>query len=263
MPKSLRPDPGRRPWHALLAAQPAPSCQAGAERGGRALAHPGHGGPAAPPDSARTAVGPDQRSSARRDCPPAAGDSRGSRFWPNRRSAIRRAAIGLAAHILHSIDPRCGDGRVPVGPRDREAARAICNWCEAAFRAARQGNMMVLGIASALAGDRLRLYRISAQACRRARLDPVPVRKFHEKPDARTARRYVACRPLLLERGHVLLARRCAAGRAAAAPAEDRDAFWPRSPHSPTGDSPRSCGDTFPHCENISIDYAVIERRRK
>ena len=47
------------------------------------------------------------------------------------------------------------------------------------------------GDPSALAGDRLRLHRIPAKMCAWARSDPVPVRKFHEKPNADMARRYV------------------------------------------------------------------------
>src|ERR1035438_9097901 len=61
-PPLLWTDPGWRARHALLAAEPQALRQASAERGGRAIADPGHGGPPRAGDSAGEPLGPHQRS---------------------------------------------------------------------------------------------------------------------------------------------------------------------------------------------------------
>ena len=141
----LRPDSGRRPRHALLAAEPQALRQAGAERGGRALADPGHGGPAGAGDPAGAALDPHQRPPARRH------RARSFRRFPQHQILAEPAqrntapAIGLAAHILHSLDPEAVMGVFPsdhvVGKPARY--RAVL---QAAFKGAAAGNLMVVGI---------------------------------------------------------------------------------------------------------------------
>src|SRR5262249_29577287 len=118
---SLWPDPGRRARHALLAIEPPESRQAGAARGGRIDTDPGHCGAAQSADSARAAVGADQFPLARRDRAATAWSSQAAD--PGRAGAAQYSAGDRPRGAHSAIDrQRVGDGRVPVGPRDHEAA---------------------------------------------------------------------------------------------------------------------------------------------
>ena len=166
-------------------------------------------------------------------------------------------AIGLAAQILHSIDRNAVMG---VFPSDHVIAkpRRYLQLARAAFRAAGQGKMVVLGIAPRWAETGYG-YIEFPRGTRPGSLDPVRVLKFREKPDARTAAKYVAAKRffwnagMFFWRAEVLL-----------------DALRRYLPKTATllASLPRfsdrrfaaALGNTFPLCENISIDYAVLER---
>src|SRR4029078_8789522 len=99
-------------------------------------------------------------------------------------------AIGLAAHILHSLDP---DAIMGVFPSDHVIAnrRRYLQLARAAFRAAAQGKIAVLGIAPRWAETGYG-YIEFPRGTRQGSLKPVPVLRFREKPDARTAAKYGA-----------------------------------------------------------------------
>src|SRR2546430_6881050 len=101
-------------------------------------------------------------------------------------------AIGLAAHILQSIDK---DSVMGVFPSDHVIAkpRRYLQLARAAFRAAGQGKMVVLGIEPRWAETGYG-YIEFPRATRSGSLDPVRVLKVREKPDARTAAKYVAAK---------------------------------------------------------------------
>jgi mannose-1-phosphate guanylyltransferase len=165
-------------------------------------------------------------------------------------------AIGLAAHILHSIDP---DAIMGVFPSDHVIAkpRRYLQLARAAFRAAAQGKIAVLGIAPRWAETGYGYIEFPA-GTRAGLLKPVPVSSFREKPDARTAARYVAAKRfywnagMFFWRADVLL-----------------DALRRHAPKIATvlASLPRFSDRTFnarlkaafPKCEDISIDYAVLE----
>jgi mannose-1-phosphate guanylyltransferase len=166
-------------------------------------------------------------------------------------------AIGLAAHILHSLDPEAVMG---VFPSDHVIAkpRRYLQLARAAFRAAQDGKIAVLGIAPRWAETGYG-YIEFPRGTRAGSLDPVRVARFREKPDARTALKYVAAKRfywnagMFFWRAGVLL-----------------DALRRHLPKTATllaslpGFSDRQFGarlnQTFPLCENTSIDYAVLER---
>jgi mannose-1-phosphate guanylyltransferase len=166
-------------------------------------------------------------------------------------------AIGLAAQILHSMDRNAVMG---VFPSDHAIAkpRRYLQLARAAFQTAGQGKMVVLGIAPRWAETGYG-YIEFPRGTRPGSLDPVRVLKFREKPDARTAAKYVAAKRFLWNAGmffwraEVLL-----------------DALRRYLPKTATllASLPRfsdrrfaaALGNTFPLCENISIDYAVLER---
>lgn len=166
-------------------------------------------------------------------------------------------AIGLAAHILRSVDP---DAVMGVFPSDHVIAKPhrYRQLARAAFRAARNGKMAVLGIAPRWAETGYG-YVEFPRGTLRGSLTPVKVVKFREKPDARTAARYVAAgrfywnAGMFFWRADVVLEalRRYLPKTAtviASLPAFSDRRFAHR------------LKEAFPLCENISIDYAVLER---
>ena len=167
------------------------------------------------------------------------------------------SAIGLAAHILHSLDP---DAVMGVFPSDHVIAkpRRYLQFARAAFRAAAGGKIAVLGIAPRWAETGYG-YIEFPKGTRTGSLHPVPVLRFREKPDARTAAKYVAAKRffwnagMFFWRADVLLdaLRRHLPKTAtllASLPRFSDRRFAPRM------------NEAFPLCEDISIDYAVLER---
>ena len=166
-------------------------------------------------------------------------------------------AIGLAAHILHSFDP---DAVMGVFPSDHVIAkpRRYLQFARAALRAAAGGKIVVLGITPRWAETGYG-YIEFPQGTRAGSLDASPVLRFREKPDARTAAKYVAAKRffwnagMFFWRADVLLGalRRHLPKTAtllASLPRFSDRRFAARM------------NQTFPLCENISIDYAVLER---
>jgi len=166
-------------------------------------------------------------------------------------------AIGLAAHILHSFDP---DAVMGVFPSDHVIAkpRRYLQFARTALRAAAGGKIVVLGITPRWAETGYG-YIEFPQGTRAGSLDASPVLRFREKPDVRTAAKYVAAKRffwnagMFFWRADVLLGalRRHLPKTAtllASLPRFSDRRFAARM------------NQTFPLCENISIDYAVLER---
>ena len=165
-------------------------------------------------------------------------------------------AIGLAAHILHSLDPHAVMGVFPSDHVIDRAARARQIF-RAALRAAGQGQMVVLGIRPRWAETGYGY--IEFPPGKQAPLAACAVKRFREKPDAATARRYVAAgrfywnAGMFFWRTETLLDQlrrhlpRTATLLASLPPFSDRR-------------FPARVAEIFPRCENISIDYAVLER---
>ena len=118
---------------------------------------------------------------------------------------------------------------------------------------------MVLRHSAALARDRLRLYRISGRRRARRPQRAVRVVSFREKPDAATAEQFLAAGNFYWNAGmffwktSVLL--------------DALRRFLPKTEHLLAGLPPftsrkfsASLAAAFPQCDNISIDYAVMER---
>jgi mannose-1-phosphate guanylyltransferase len=166
-------------------------------------------------------------------------------------------AIGLAAHILQSIDPDAVMGVFPSDHVIGDSARYL-ELARAAFREAERGGMTVLGIHPRWPETGYG-YIEFPQDVERGSLEPAPVRKFREKPDEETAERYVEAghfywnagmffwrAAVILEQLHKYLPR--TAQLIASLPPFRDPAFGAR------------VAETFPQAENISIDYAVLEQ---
>jgi mannose-1-phosphate guanylyltransferase len=166
-------------------------------------------------------------------------------------------AIGLAAHILESIDPNAVMGVFPSDHVIAKPARYL-RFVRAALRAATDGKIVVLGIQARWpeTGYGYVEFPKNVQA---GSLAPVAVRRFREKPDLKTARRYVKAGNFYWNAGmffwktSVLLgALREYLPRTATLLASLPE-FSNRRFHS-------KLKEAFPNCENISIDYAVLEK---
>src|SRR6185295_10109206 len=98
-------------------------------------------------------------------------------------------AIGLAAHIIRSIDPKSIMG---VFPSDHviENPRRYLQFARSAFRAAEKGDIAVLGIAPRRPDTGYGYIKLS-DGVKSGSLTPAPVLKFREKPNLATAKRFV------------------------------------------------------------------------
>ena len=165
-------------------------------------------------------------------------------------------AIGLAAHILQSVDPDAVFGVFPSDHVIGKAARYRA-LLRTALRAAAEGKIAILGISPRWAETGYGYIEFPPEAAGNSQ--PVPVRSFREKPDAATAESYLQAgnfywnAGMFFWRAGVVLDQlrrhlpKTAALLAALPPFSSRR----------FGESLR---EVFPKCENVSIDHAVIEK---
>jgi mannose-1-phosphate guanylyltransferase len=166
-------------------------------------------------------------------------------------------AIGLAAHILQSIDPEAVMGVFPSDHVIAKPARYL-RFIRPALKAAASGKIVVLGIQARWpeTGYGYVEFPKNVQAGSR---EPVQVRRFREKPDLKTARRYVKAGNFYWNAGmffwktSVLLD----ALRQYLPKTATLLASLPEFSHRSFG---AKLKEAFPHSENISIDYAVLEK---
>jgi mannose-1-phosphate guanylyltransferase len=169
-------------------------------------------------------------------------------------------AIGLAAQILHAADPEAVMGVFPADHVVGKTAayRAVLR---SALKGAAAGHLMVVGIQPRWPETGYGYIQFPRGTAAGGR-HPVAVRKFHEKPAEPKARRYVADghyywnSGMFFWRTGVFLEElrrhlpRTATLLAALPPFRSR-AFA------------EALAAAFPLCENISIDYGVIEKSTK
>ena len=98
-------------------------------------------------------------------------------------------AIGLAAHILQSIDPDAVMGVFPSDHMISKPARYL-RFVRGAFTAAAAGKIVVLGIQPRWPETGYG-YIEFPKGVRAGDLKPLEVRRFREKPDLPLAKRYV------------------------------------------------------------------------
>jgi mannose-1-phosphate guanylyltransferase len=164
-------------------------------------------------------------------------------------------AIGLAAHILQSIDPEAVMG---VFPADHVIGKAkdYIKLVKPAFQAAKEGKIVVLGIEPRWAETGYG-YIEFPQAPRPGQ--QTPVARFREKPDAATAAEFVKAGNFYWNAGMFFW-------KASVLLDELRE-FLPKTaaliaglPEFSSRRFAAGLAETFPRCENISIDYAVLEK---
>lgn len=167
-------------------------------------------------------------------------------------------AIGLAAKILLDRDPEAVMG---VFPADHHIGRAAAfrRLAAAAWKEAARGRMVLLGIEPRRPDTGYGYIEFERDTLRPGSLQPAPVLRFREKPDAATARRYLRSGNFLWNAGiffwpaaqYMEKLRECLPGthgRIASLPPFGSKRFS------------QALAEVFPQCDNISVDYAVLER---
>jgi mannose-1-phosphate guanylyltransferase len=167
--------------------------------------------------------------------------------------------IGLAAHILHSVD---ADSVMGVFPADHIIAKPsrYVRLLRPAFKAAGQGHIAVLGIQPRWpeTGYGYIEFESGVQA---GSVEPQRVRSFREKPDLKTAKKFLAAGRFFWNAGMffwrtdtILEALR-----------QHQTKTWTLLAGLPAFGARQFSArvrEAFPRCENISIDYAVLEKAK-
>jgi len=168
-------------------------------------------------------------------------------------------AIGLAAQILHGIDPESVMG---VFPSDHVIGnpRAYIRQLMPAIAAAQAGKIVVLGIQPRWAETGYG-YVEFPKGVKPGATEALPVRKFREKPDAKTAEKFLSAGNFYWNAGmffwktSVLL--------------DALREYLPKTssilaslPHFGQRAFAARLQESFPLCENISIDFAVLEKAK-
>ena len=166
-------------------------------------------------------------------------------------------AIGLAAHILQSIDSNAVMGVFPSDHVISKPKRYL-QFLKPAFAAAEKGKIAVLGI-EARRPETGYGYIEFPQGTPKGLMTPAPVLRFREKPLPPVARKFVKAghfywnAGMFFWRADVLL--------------DALRRFLPKTatilsslPPFSSRQFAAKLREAFPKCENISIDFAVLER---
>jgi mannose-1-phosphate guanylyltransferase len=167
--------------------------------------------------------------------------------------------IGLAAHILHSLDPKAVMGVFPadhVITKPKKFAKLIMP----AFKAAEAGNIAVLGIQPRWpeTGYGYIEFGKDVQAGSGA---IEAVQSFREKPDLKTAKDFVAAGRFFWNAGMFFWK----AETILEALRQHQPKTWTLLASLPgfaKRDFSARVAESFPRCDNISIDYAVLEKAK-
>jgi mannose-1-phosphate guanylyltransferase len=168
-------------------------------------------------------------------------------------------AIGLAAHILQGLDPDAIMGVFPADHIILKPSRYI-RMVKAAFRAAAAGRIAVLGIQPRWAetGYGYVEFPVGIQA---GSTEPSAVLSFREKPDQGTAEQFVAARRFCWNAGMFFW-------KTSVLLDELRNhlpqtaAIIDKIPPVRSRQFKSKLAELFPQSENISIDYAVLEKAK-
>lgn len=166
-------------------------------------------------------------------------------------------AIGLAAHLLAARDP---SAVMAVFPADHIIGRPapFLKLVRAALRSAAEGKMAVLGIQPRWPETGYGYLEFPGRL-QPGRLEPAPVHRFREKPDLETAERYLAGGNHFWNAGMFFWSARVFL--------DALRRYLPRTasllaslPPPESRGFASALRQTYPLCENISVDYAVLEK---
>jgi mannose-1-phosphate guanylyltransferase len=167
-------------------------------------------------------------------------------------------AIGLAARIMHDVDP---DAVMGVFPADQfvSSPAPFRKLLRSAFKAASSGQMALIGIQPRWPETGYGYVEFPKGAMQPGSLTPIPVVRFREKPDLATAKKFVKA-------GHFGWNAGIFFWRADVFSAQlwqhlpKTAALLDSLPHFGSRQFSSKLAAVFPQCENISVDYAIMER---
>ena len=163
----------------------------------------------------------------------------------------------LAAHMLASIDPNAVIGVFPADHIVLRSAR-FRRLLGHAYRAAERGRMIVLGIEPRWPETGYGYLEFPA-GTQPGGSDPLPVLRFHEKPDQATAKRYVEAGNFYWNAG--IFFWRASAFLEALRKYQPKTAtLLAALPPFASRRFPTLLREAYSCCENISVDYAVMEK---
>ena len=168
-------------------------------------------------------------------------------------------AIGLMARILRSVDPEAVFGVFPADHMISKPARYL-RLIRPAFQAAEQGKIAVLGIQPRWAETGYG-YIEFPRGVEPGSLTPLPVRKFREKPDSKTAAKFVKAGNFYWNAG-MFFWRTSTLLDAMREHLPKTTTLLEALPAFKSRQFPTALKEIFPRCENISIDYAVLEKAK-
>ncbi|MGA2435193.1 MAG: sugar phosphate nucleotidyltransferase [Bryobacteraceae bacterium] len=164
---------------------------------------------------------------------------------------------GLAAHILHSLDPEAVIGVFPADHVLRKPA-SFRKLLLPAYRAAERGSLVVLGIQPRWPETGYG-YVEFPKGTRPEKAAALPVRGFREKPGLAAAKRFVKAGNFYWNSGMFFWR--------ADAYLEAMRKYLPKTatllaslPAFSSRAFARHMQEVYPLCENVSVDYAVMEK---
>jgi mannose-1-phosphate guanylyltransferase len=168
-------------------------------------------------------------------------------------------AIALAAHILHSIDPKAVFGVFPADHVIGQPKRYL-QFLRAGFKCAEKGKIGVLGIQPRWAETGYG-YIEFGKGVTAGSLDALDVKSFHEKPDLKLAKRFFRSGRHFWNAGMFFWKTETAldAMRAYQPKTATLISSLPAFAHP---DFAARMAEIFPLCENISVDVGVIEKAK-
>lgn len=167
-------------------------------------------------------------------------------------------AVALAAHILHSVDPKAVFG---VFPSDHVigSPKQYLRFLRPAFKAAEKGRIAVLGIKPRWADTGYGYIEFHKAALQSADgLDALAVASFREKPDLKTAKKFFKAGNYFWNAGMFFW--KAETVLEAMRKHQPKTAMLLASlPAWTDPDFAAKLAEVFPLCENISVDFGVIE----
>jgi len=168
-------------------------------------------------------------------------------------------AIGLAAHILHSIDPKAVFGVFPSDHVIGKPKRYL-SLLRPAFKAAERGEIAVLGVQPRWPETGYG-YIEFPKGTEVGALSTVKVLKFREKPELPEAKKFVKAGNFYWNAGMFFWKAETVL-TALKTFLPDTDALLSGLPAFDHPDFAARMAEAFPRCENISIDYAVLQKAK-
>jgi mannose-1-phosphate guanylyltransferase len=167
-------------------------------------------------------------------------------------------AVGLAAHILSSVDPEAVMGIFPADHFIGKPA-AFRSLVRAAYKSAAAGRMVLLGIQPRWPETGYGYVEFPEGAMKPGSGTPIPVLRFREKPDLETARQFLASGNFGWNAG-MFFWRVDVIQDAMRRHMPRTAALLDSLPKFGSRGFGAALAATYPKCESISVDYAVLEK---